>query len=296
MAEPARAPRNTAPIPSRFSRAWRRCASGRGCISATPTTARACTIWSTRSSTTGSTRRWAAGRRRWASSLCRQVGGRHRQRARHTGRDPRGRGGQRGRGHHDPAACGREVRPEQLQGLGGLARGGGQRGERALGLAGAADLARGVRALRAVRGRVHGGEPAAGRPGGGQAGDRGAIPGVARDVLEPRLQLQDAGASAAGAGVPELGGADHAARPAARRGRGGRAPVRGRRAGIRALPRPVEDAADPGADLDQRRAGRDRRRGRRCGGTTATTRRCCRSPTTSRSATAGRISRASAAR
>ena len=34
----------------------------------------------------------------------------------------------------------------------------------------------------------------------------------------------------------------------------------------------------------------------RCGGTTATTRTCCASPTTSRSATAARISRASAAR
>ena len=49
---------NTAPIPSRFSRAWRPCASVRACISATPMTARACTTWSTRSSTTASTRRW----------------------------------------------------------------------------------------------------------------------------------------------------------------------------------------------------------------------------------------------
>jgi hypothetical protein len=51
---------NTAPIPSRFSRAWRPCASAPACISATPTTARACTTWSTRSSTTASTRRWPA--------------------------------------------------------------------------------------------------------------------------------------------------------------------------------------------------------------------------------------------
>ena len=42
------------------------------------------------------------------------------------------------------------------------------------------------------------------------------------DVLEPRLQLQDAGAPAARARVPELGRADHAARRAACRGRGGR--------------------------------------------------------------------------
>jgi ATP-dependent RNA helicase DeaD len=53
-------PPNTARIPSRFSRAWRPCANGPACISATPMTARACTTWSTRSSTTASTRRWPA--------------------------------------------------------------------------------------------------------------------------------------------------------------------------------------------------------------------------------------------
>jgi hypothetical protein len=47
-----------APIRSRFSRASTRCASARACISATPTTVRACITWSTRSSTTPSTRRW----------------------------------------------------------------------------------------------------------------------------------------------------------------------------------------------------------------------------------------------
>ena len=36
------------------------CASARACTSATPMTARACTTWSTRSSTTPSTRRWPA--------------------------------------------------------------------------------------------------------------------------------------------------------------------------------------------------------------------------------------------
>ena len=50
--------------PSRCSRAWTPCASGRACTSATPTTARACTTWSTRWSTTPSTRRWPAGPRR----------------------------------------------------------------------------------------------------------------------------------------------------------------------------------------------------------------------------------------
>ena len=38
----------------------------------------------------------------------------------------------------------------------------------------------GLRAFRAVRGRLHRGEPAAGAAGGGQARDRGAVSGVAR--------------------------------------------------------------------------------------------------------------------
>ncbi len=49
-----------APSRSRSSRASRRCASAPACISATPTTAPACTTWSTRWSTTPSTRRWPA--------------------------------------------------------------------------------------------------------------------------------------------------------------------------------------------------------------------------------------------
>ena len=49
----------TTPIRSRCCAASMPCASGRACISATPTTAPACTTWSTRSSTTRSTRRLA---------------------------------------------------------------------------------------------------------------------------------------------------------------------------------------------------------------------------------------------
>ena len=139
------------------------------------------------------------------------VGQRHRQRPRHPGGHPRGRGGERGRGHHDPAARGREVRPEQLQGVGRAARRRRQRGERALRLAGAADLARGVRALRAVRGRRSRWR-ACERvgPAEGRRGTEVRFLASTRDVLEPRLQLQDAGAPAARARVPELGRADHA--------------------------------------------------------------------------------------
>ena len=59
-------------------------------------------------------------------------------------------------------------------------------------------------------------------PGGGAAGDRGALPRLDPDLLQPRLQLQDARAPPARARLPELGREDRAARRAARRGRGGR--------------------------------------------------------------------------
>ena len=62
------------------------------------------------------------------------------------------------------------------------------------------------------------------------------------------------------------------------------------------ISRPQQDAADPDADHDQGRARRRRASNARCGGTTATTRPCSASPTTSRSATAARIWPASAAR
>ncbi len=65
---PVNSPAPTRPITarnrSRSSRASMRCASVRACISATPTTAPACTTWSTRSSTTRSTRRSPATPRR----------------------------------------------------------------------------------------------------------------------------------------------------------------------------------------------------------------------------------------
>ena len=57
---PRRSPRQRAAIRLRilrFSKVWRRCASGRRCTSARPAN-RDCTTWSTRWSTTRSTRRW----------------------------------------------------------------------------------------------------------------------------------------------------------------------------------------------------------------------------------------------
>ena len=68
-----------------------------------------------------------------------------------SGGYPRGRGRFGGRGHHDPASRGREVRPEFLQGVGRSARRGRFGGERAVRLAGAADLAGRQRACCAIR-------------------------------------------------------------------------------------------------------------------------------------------------
>ena len=54
-----RRPAPMTPAPSRCWRGWSRCASGRACTSAAPTSGR-CTIWSPRCSTTPWTRRWPA--------------------------------------------------------------------------------------------------------------------------------------------------------------------------------------------------------------------------------------------
>ena len=48
---------------------------------------------------------------------CRRLLHRHRQRPRHPGRHPQGRGRLGRRGHHDPASCRRKIRPEFLQGF-----------------------------------------------------------------------------------------------------------------------------------------------------------------------------------
>ena len=102
---PPSVPQNTTPIPSRFSRAWKRCASVRACISAIPTTARACITWSMRSWTTASTRN--------AGGICRfrpRQDPRRQQRLgpvtmpQHPRRHAPDRGRQRRRGQHLPAS------------------------------------------------------------------------------------------------------------------------------------------------------------------------------------------------
>ena len=96
--------RPTTPARSPCCAAWRRCASGRACTSATCTTAPACTTWCSRSSTTRSTRPWPATRRRHRHAARRRLGLGVRQRPRHPGRHPQGRGRLGGRSDHDRAA------------------------------------------------------------------------------------------------------------------------------------------------------------------------------------------------
>ena len=84
-------------------------------------------------------------------------------------------------------------------------------------------------------------------------------------------------------------------RPARRRAVRGDPALRGRGRGLRAPPGQGQDAADQGARSSSAASARRSRSTSRCGGTTATTRPCCASPTTSRSGMAARTCRPSAA-
>ena len=92
-------------------------------------------------------------------------------------------------------------------------------------------------------------------------------------------------------------GVTHRALRQAPRGREARgAALRGRRRGVRQISRPQQDRPDPASRSCCEASATASASSARCGGTTATTRTCSASPTTFRSATAARISRASAAR
>jgi DNA gyrase subunit B len=92
-------------------------------------------------------------------------------------------------------------------------------------------------------------------------GDAGGAPGPRcassppPHLLQPRLQLQDAGKPPAGTGLPEFRRAivleDLNAMRRARKDRDG---IRGRRAGIREISRPLQDPDDRGTDLRGGRA------------------------------------------
>ena len=104
-------------------------------------------------------------------------------------------------------------------------------------------------------------------------------------------------ASPARAGLPQFRRAHHAHRPARRRAQG--VETMHYEGGIEAFVRYLDRTKKRlicRADHHPRRARRHHRSNAPCGGTTAITRTCCASPTTSRSATAAPISPASAPR
>ena len=228
---------------------------------------------------------------------------RHRRRPRHPDRHPRGGGRLGGRGHHDPAARRREIRPEFLQGLRRPAR------RRRLGRQRALDASSTLRiwrdGLEHVIHFAHGDavaplndrRPGADRRRQAEARHRGDLHAVAAKpspwssstIATIEHRLRELAFLNSGVRIV-LTDARHAEIKREELHYEG---------GLEAFVRYLDRAKTPLIDKpilirgerDAHRASRSR-----CGGTTATTRTCCPSPTTSRSATAARISSACAAR
>ncbi len=90
----------------------------------------------------------------------------------------------------------------------------------------------------------------------GQARHRSDLPAEHEDLHHGRVRFRDARAPPARARLPQFRRHHRAGRPASRGGEARADEIRGRRRSLRALPRPQQDAADPGADHDQGRARR----------------------------------------
>ncbi len=183
-----------------------RCAAAPACTSATPMTARACTTWRSRSSTT----RWTRRRPDFATRVELVLNGDGsvtvtRRRARDPDRHPpRGRHfGRRGRA--DTAARRRQVQPELLQGVRRPARRRRGGGQRALRVDGGAHLAARRRAHRSASATATPRRrwPWSG-PGDASQRHRGDVQAEPRHVHPHRVRLRAAGAPAARAGVPEF--------------------------------------------------------------------------------------------
>ena len=182
-----------------------------------------------------------------------------RRRPRHPGRHPRrGRVGRRS--DHDAAARGREVRPELLQGLRRPARRRRLGRQCALDVAQAHDLARRQGILHGIRRRRCGRTAQSRRRRGRQARHRSDVPALDQDLHDGGIRFRDARASPARARVPQFRRHRRALRPAPRRREARGDALRGRRRGIRQIPRPQQDAAGAEADHHQ---GRPPGRGRR---------------------------------
>ena len=185
---------------SRSSRGSRRCAAAPACTSARPTSA-ACTTWSTRSSTTPSTRRWPGYCDRIEITI--EPDGhvdRRRQRPRHPGRQARQDRTVGARDRADRAARRRQVRRRRLQGVRRPARRRRLRRQRA--------LRRSSRSRSRTRtASVYRQEYERGKPDGTRVDRRSArsrerhrhddpLPARRRHLRDARLRLRDARHSA----------------------------------------------------------------------------------------------------
>ena len=188
---------------------------------------------------------------------------RRRQRPRHPGRHPRRGGRFRGRGHHDPSPCRRQIQPERLQGLGRAARGRRFGRQRSLRPARDAHLPRRVGVVHALSRRRARGAARRGRPGPGLAArhqpaglghrHRDHLSAEPADLHQDRVRLHDARAPAARARLSEQRRDPGAERSARGRAEECDASFRGRARSLCALSRPLQ-AGPARADRDPRRA------------------------------------------
>ena len=189
----------------------------------------------------------------------RRLGDRRRRRPRHSGGHARERQvGRRGRADRAPRR--RQVRELGLQGLRRPARRRRVGRQRAVRVARARDLAQRPGAPAALRARHADGRRSTSPARTEKRGTKITFKPDTDGLRDDRVQLRDAVAAAARAGVPERRRLDHDRRRARRQE--APVPLRGRHPRVRRVPEQEPDAGQREADLHDGRARRHRRRDR----------------------------------